>query len=95
MKRRYQIGADPVLTVGELRSVGKGLVNRANRTANGKQDSLNRGWTALENLYSYANATLPTKFQLDGEAETWENIARLANVIVTACDKIETHPEHH
>jgi hypothetical protein len=78
------------MTITELRNIANGLANRASRVAAGrKRDSINRGWLAIERLYGYAKATLPKRavgLSLEGEPETWANIARLANAIVTACD---------
>jgi hypothetical protein len=78
------------MTIKELRDIAEGLAKRAKRVAVGrKQDSINRGWLALERLYGYADATLPSTvvgLSLQGEAETWTNVARLASAIVTACD---------
>jgi hypothetical protein len=57
-----------------------------------KQDSINRGWLAIEKLYGYARATLPgtvVGLSIKGEPETWVNIARLANAVVAACDQSE------
>lgn len=79
------------MTITELRNIAEGLAKRANRVAAGKQDSINRGWLAIERLYGDAKATLPgtADLSLKGEPETWVNIARLAGAIVTACDQIE------
>jgi hypothetical protein len=81
------------MTVTELRNIAEGLAERASRVAAGrKQDSINRGWLAIERVYGYAKATLPktaVELSLKGEAETWANIVRLAGAIVTACDQIE------
>jgi hypothetical protein len=81
------------MTIIELRDIAEGLAKRANRVAiGGKQDSMNRGWLAIERVYGYANATLPkmaVELSLRGEPETWANIARLAGAIVTCCDQIE------
>lgn len=80
------------MTITELRNIAEGLSNRASRAAGGKQDSINRGWLAIERLYSDAKATLPKRWiglSLQGEPETWANIARLARAIVTACDHAE------
>lgn len=82
------------MTITELRNIAEGLAKRASRVAAGrKQDSINRGWMAIERVYGYAKATLPTttaELSLKGEPETWANIARLAGAIVTACDRVET-----
>lgn len=81
------------MTITELRDIAEGLAKRANRVAVGrKQDSINRGWLAVERLYGYARTTLPPTvvgLTLKEEPETWSNIARLANAIVTACDHAE------
>jgi hypothetical protein len=81
------------MTTTELRNIAVGLAKRASRVADGrKQDSINRGWLAIERLYGYAKATLPETgagLSLKNEPETWANIARLAGVIVTACDLAE------
>ena len=81
------------MTITELRNIAEGLAKRANRVAVGrKQDSINRGWLAIEKLYGYAKATLPPTvvgLSLKEELETWNNIARLASAIVTACDHAE------
>ncbi len=78
------------MTIGELRSIAEGLAKRAALAANGKQDSLDRGRFALKKLYSYARDTWPITIELLPEkAETWADVARLANAIVTACDKFE------
>ena len=79
------------MTITELRNIGEGLAKRANRVAAGKQDSIDRGWLAIERLYGDAKATLPgtAGLSLKGEPETWANIARLAGAIVTACDQIK------
>jgi hypothetical protein len=81
------------MTITELRNIAVGLARRANRVAGGrKQDSINRGWLAIERLYGDARATLPktvVSLSLKGKPETWANIARLASAIVTACDHAE------
>jgi hypothetical protein len=81
------------MTITELRNIANGLANRASRVAAGpKQDSINRGWLAIERLYGYAKATLPKTaagLSLKNEPETWVNIARLAGAIVAACDHAE------
>jgi hypothetical protein len=81
------------MTIIELRNIAEGLAKRANRVAVGrKQDSINRGWLAIEKLYGHAKATLPSTvvgLSLKEEPETWNNIARLASAIVTACDHVE------
>ena len=80
------------MTITELRNIAEGLAKRASRAAAGKQDSINRGWLAIERLYGDARATLPgadVNLSLNGEPETWVNIARLAGAIITACDQIE------
>jgi len=76
------------MTITELRNIAEGLSKRASRVAAGrKQDSINRGWLAIERLYGHARITLPkTVLSLKGEPETWANIARLAGAIVIACD---------
>jgi len=78
------------MTINELRDVAEGLAKRARRVAAGrKRDSIHRGWLAVERLYGYAKDTLPSTvigLSLQGEAETWTNVARLASAIVTACD---------
>jgi hypothetical protein len=83
----------PHMTITELRNIAEGLAKRASRvTAGRKQDSINRGWLAIEKLYEYARATLPPTvvgLSLKDEPETWVNIARLATAIVTACDHAE------
>jgi hypothetical protein len=81
------------MTITELRNIAEGLAKRASRVAAArKQDSINRGWLAIETLYGYAKATLPRTevgLSLKGEPETFVNIARLAGAIVTACDHAE------
>jgi hypothetical protein len=81
------------MTIIELRNLAEGLAKRASRvTAGRKHDSINRGWLAIEKLYGYARATLPPTvvgLSLNEEPETWNNIARLASAIVTACDHAE------
>jgi hypothetical protein len=81
------------MTITELRNIAEGLSKRASRVEAGrKRDSINRGWLAIERLYGDAKATLPgtvVGLSLNGEPETWANIARLAGAIVTACDRIE------
>jgi hypothetical protein len=80
------------LTILELRAFADGLARRADRVTTGrKQDSMNRGWLAVEQLYAAARATLPNtaSLSLDGEQETWTNINRLANAIVIACDRLD------
>jgi hypothetical protein len=48
------------MTITELRNIAEGLSKRASRVAAGrKQDSINRGWLAMERLYGYAKATMP------------------------------------
>jgi hypothetical protein len=90
--RRLRQSVDD-MTITELRNIANGLANRASRVAAGrKQDSINRGWLAIERLYGYAKATLPRTvvgLSLKGEPETGVNIARLASAIVTACDHAE------
>ena len=83
--------ARELMTVAELRDIAEGLASRANRAADGKQDSLDRGRLALDKLYGYARDTLPITVELllEDENETWADIARLANAIVTACDDAE------
>jgi hypothetical protein len=87
------------MTITELRNIAQGLTNRAIRVAAGrKQDSINRGWLAIERLYGYAKATLPKTaagLSLKNEPETWVNIARLAGAIVTACDHAEPPALEH
>ncbi len=80
------------MTITELRNIAEGLAKRARLAAAGKQDSMSRGWLAIERLYGDARATLPgvdARLSLNGEPETWTNVARIACAIVTACDKIE------
>jgi hypothetical protein len=80
------------MTITELRNIAEGLAKRASRAAAGKQDSINRGWVAIERLYGDAKATLPRTvvgLSLKRERETWENIAQLAGAIVNACVQIE------
>jgi hypothetical protein len=85
-----------LMTVPELRAFAEGLANRANRVTTGrKQDSIGRGWLAIEKLYWNAIATLPSTvvgLTLLKEQETWTNINRLASAIVTACDHTEPLP---
>jgi hypothetical protein len=80
------------MNIGELRNIAEGLAKRAYRAADGKQDSLERGWAALEKLYGCARDTQPITIGLllEDEPKTWANIARLASAIVTACDQVET-----
>lgn len=63
------------MTITELRNIAEGLTKRAIRVAVGrKQDSINRGWLAIERVYGYAKATLPEAavgLSLNGEPETW------------------------
>jgi hypothetical protein len=84
------------MTVSELRAFAEGLAKRANRVTSGrKQDSISRGWLAIEKLYCNAAATLPSTvigLTLIKEQETWTNIDRLASAIVTACDHAEPLP---
>jgi hypothetical protein len=78
------------MTIAELRDIAEGLAKRATRAIDGKQDSVHRGWIAVEKLQGCAMVTLPLRvWTLDGESETWANIARLATAIVIACDKAE------
>jgi hypothetical protein len=81
------------MTTIELRNIAEGLAKRASRVAvDGKQDSIDRGWLAIERVYGYAKATLPktaVELSLKNEPETWVNIARLAAAIVTACDRVK------
>jgi hypothetical protein len=79
------------MTITELRNIAEGLAKRASRAADRKLDSITRGWVAIERLYSDATATLPkgVGLSLQGEPETWTNIARLACAIVRVCDQIE------
>ncbi len=78
------------MTINELRDSAEGLAGRARRVAIGrKKDSIGRGWLAIERLYSRAKDALPNTvvgLSLEGEVETWTNVARLADAIVTACD---------
>jgi hypothetical protein len=81
------------MTITELRNIAEGLAKRASRAAAGKQDAISRGWLAIERLYGDARAALPgadVSLSLNGEPETWPNIARLAGAIMTACDQIES-----
>ena len=81
------------MTITEIRNIAEGLAKRASRAADGKLDSITRGWVAIERLYSDAKATLPNGagLSLQGEPETWSNIARLAGAIIIACEQIEPH----
>jgi hypothetical protein len=85
-----------LMTVPELRAFAEGLAKRADRvTAGRKQDSISRGWLAIEKLYRNAAAILPSTvvgLTLLKEQETWTNINRLASAIVTACDHAEPLP---
>ena len=85
-----------LMTVPELRAFAEGLAKRANRVTTGrKQDSMSRGWLAVEKLYRNASVTLPSTvvgLTLIKEQETWTNINRLASAIVTACDHAEPAP---
>ena len=50
------------MTISELRAFAEGLAKRANRVTSGrKQDSISRGWLAIEKLYCNAAATLPSR----------------------------------
>ena len=95
-KRRLRSGPSIQLrhmTITELRNTAEGLAKRANRVVAGrKQDSINRGWLAIERLYGYAKDALPKtaiRLALKDEPETWANIARLAGAIVNACNRVE------
>jgi hypothetical protein len=81
------------MTINELRDTAEGLAKRARRVAAGrKRDSIHRGWLAIERPYGNAKDTLPSTvigLSLQGEVETWTNVARLASAIVTACDHCE------
>jgi hypothetical protein len=68
------------------------LAKRARRAAAGKHDSINCGWLAIERLYDDATDALPgadVGLSVNRDPETWVNIARLAEAIVTACDQVE------
>jgi hypothetical protein len=94
MEKRHHL--KQLMTVLELRAFAEALAKRANCVTSGrKQDSISRGWLAIEKLYCNAAATLPPTvvgLTLLKEQETWTNINRLASAIVTACDHTEPLP---
>jgi hypothetical protein len=70
------------MTINERRASAEGLADGARRVAIGrKKDSIGRGWLAIERLPNTI-----VGLSLEGEVETWTNVARLADAIVTACD---------
>jgi hypothetical protein len=87
------------MTINELRDTAEGLAKRARRVAAGrKRESIHRGWLALERVYEHAKDTLPSTvigLSLEGEVETWTNVARMASAIVTACDHCDLPSAHY
>ena len=91
MQKRAEYRFSVPKTIPDLRAEAQGLVARFTLVVeNGKNDSTLSAWIALEKLYLHAKSILPeNEFSLEGEAESWSNMIRLAKSIVAGCDHAE------
>lgn len=82
------------MTISALRSEAQGLVARFSLVLTKKKnDNVRVARAAVERLYLHAESILPSaKLSLTGGVDTWANLRRLANAVVTSCDRAESAP---